>query len=139
MKNLITKKGFLFFIFVLGLNIGAFAQQVPTVFITGTVINADFDEPMVGVSILVVGTIRGTTTDLNGNFKIDAFVGDTLLFTYIGMKPFKVVVYSGLSNLKIYMHWNTPVIEDRTAYDSIVIRKNLLFYVKREEERNCIV
>jgi len=39
-----------------------------------------------GVSVLVQQTNRGTTTDFNGNYAIDASAGDVLVFTYIGMQ-----------------------------------------------------
>ncbi len=40
--------------------------------------------PVVGATIVVVGTTRGTTTDFNGVATIDAAVGDQLQIAYIG-------------------------------------------------------
>lgn len=41
-------------------------------------------EPLSGVNILVKGTQKGTRTDANGNFQIDANKNSTLLFSFVG-------------------------------------------------------
>ncbi|MDC6351608.1 TonB-dependent receptor [Zeaxanthinibacter sp. PT1] len=51
--------------------------------ISGTV-KDDAGEPMVGVNIVVQGTTRGTTTDFDGIYSIDADGDDILVFSYIG-------------------------------------------------------
>ena len=40
--------------------------------------------PLVGVTVLIDGTMVRTTTDASGNFRIRAKSGDTLVFSYIG-------------------------------------------------------
>ncbi len=42
------------------------------------------DIPVIGASIQIKGTHRGTITDLNGNFSLDVLHGETILITYIG-------------------------------------------------------
>ncbi len=59
--------------------------------ITGKVTN-DRGEPLTGVSILVKGTVRGTTTNSNGAFSIDAEVGDMLEFSMVGFKHYSLKV-----------------------------------------------
>ncbi|WPV02128.1 TonB-dependent receptor [Mucilaginibacter sp. cycad4] len=50
-------------------------------------------EPIVGVSILVKGTINGTTTDINGKFNINvANAAAVLQFKYIGYETKEVTV-----------------------------------------------
>src|SRR5690606_28287687 len=49
-------------------------------------------ETLIGVSILVKGTTTGTSTDLNGNFTINAPAGSTLVFTYIGFATQEVSI-----------------------------------------------
>ena len=45
-------------------------------------------EPMIGVSVLVKGTKVGVITDIDGNFKLTAPSGATVLqLTYMGYKP----------------------------------------------------
>jgi hypothetical protein len=53
--------------------------------VTGTVIDANTQEPLPGVSILIMGTDQGTSSNLDGTFEIitpDDQV--TLVFSYIG-------------------------------------------------------
>ncbi|GHV25417.1 hypothetical protein FACS1894176_03840 [Bacteroidia bacterium] len=51
-------------------------------------------EPLIGVSVSVKGTTAGAVTDLDGNFKVDAKQGSTILFKYIGYKEKEVKVGS---------------------------------------------
>ena len=51
----------------------------------GTVVD-EFGEPLPGVSILIVGSTRGVTTDLDGTFLIKVSPNDKLTVTYIGMQ-----------------------------------------------------
>ena len=43
--------------------------------ITGTVQDAESGDPLIGASILVMGTTTGTVTDFDGNFSLDAQAG----------------------------------------------------------------
>lgn len=65
-------------VLMLGTTGWALAQNV----VTGTV--EDADGPLIGASVLVQGTTRGTITDFDGNFSIEANVGDKLEFSYMG-------------------------------------------------------
>jgi TonB-dependent starch-binding outer membrane protein SusC len=51
--------------------------------ITGTVLD-NKSEPLVGVSVLVKNTTRGTLTDLSGKYSIQASTGEILEFGYTG-------------------------------------------------------
>lgn len=51
--------------------------------ITGTV--EDESGPLPGVSVLIEGTAKGTETDFDGNFTIEANTGDVLRFSFVGM------------------------------------------------------
>ena len=51
--------------------------------VTGVVKDAT-GEPMIGVSVKVKGTNRGTVTDLDGRYSINAPKGATLVFSYVG-------------------------------------------------------
>ncbi len=42
--------------------------------------------PLPGVSIIIVGTTKGTQTDFDGNYSIEAKTGDILQFSFIGMQ-----------------------------------------------------
>ncbi len=68
--------------------ITAFGQTI-----TGTVSDVS-GTPLPGVSIVVDGTSRGTTTDFDGNYSINASQGDNLVFSYLGMKSITLAVGS---------------------------------------------
>lgn len=61
--------------------------------ITGTVRDAQ-GNPLVGVSVIVKGTTRGTSTNNEGGFRIEAEQGQTLVFTFVGYNPVENVVGS---------------------------------------------
>lgn len=58
-----------------------FAQQQT---VTGTVTDTD-GLPLPGVNVLVKAGTRGTQTDFDGNYSIEAFQEDVLVFSFIGM------------------------------------------------------
>ncbi|PSL47804.1 TonB-linked SusC/RagA family outer membrane protein [Chitinophaga niastensis] len=45
-----------------------------------------------GVNVMVAGTTRGTVTDINGHFELDAKEGDVLIFSSIGFTQQRVTV-----------------------------------------------
>lgn len=64
------------------------AQDLP---VTGKVTAAN-DLPLIGVNIQVAGTSHGTATGADGSFKINAPVGATLKFSFIGYLPKEIKV-----------------------------------------------
>ncbi len=54
--------------------------------VTGTVTD-DKGEALIGVSITAKGVNHGVTTDLEGNYEIQAPAGTTLVYSYIGYEP----------------------------------------------------
>ncbi|MGB3799977.1 MAG: M56 family metallopeptidase, partial [Lewinella sp.] len=58
----------------------------PDAIIMGTVVDAATGDPLIGTTILVKGTVAGTITDIEGNFRLD-WNGEgeiTVVFTYVG-------------------------------------------------------
>ena len=49
-------------------------------------------EPLIGVSIVVKNTQKGTNTDENGQFSLQVSENDVLVFSYIGFKTKEVKV-----------------------------------------------
>ncbi|NJI76124.1 SusC/RagA family TonB-linked outer membrane protein [Sphingobacterium kitahiroshimense] len=85
-----------------------FAQQS----ITGRV--TDAKGPVAGVTVSVKGTARGTQTDANGSFTIQASQGETLRFSNIGYKSTEIVVGSTKTV-------NATLTEDASALDEVVV------------------
>src|SRR5690606_37467696 len=57
-------------------------------------------EPLIGVNIQVKGTTRGTTTDFDGMYSIEAELQDTLLFSYVGYNRLEIPV-NGQVNIDV--------------------------------------
>lgn len=60
--------------------------------VTGVVRDANDQTPIPGVSIVIKGTFRGTTTDVNGNFRITVEPNTTLVFSFVGYTTQELVV-----------------------------------------------
>ncbi|NOS92260.1 MAG: hypothetical protein HOP30_10090 [Cyclobacteriaceae bacterium] len=88
------------YIFTLLLLASAYcAAQAQNRTISGRLVSQDDGSPLPGVNIVIKGTTIGTVTDANGNYSIDAPVGSTLVFSFIGLKPREVLVTAtGLTN-----------------------------------------
>ncbi len=65
--------------------LSSWAQQASTV--KGTVKDAD-NNPVIGATVVV----KGTTTDIDGNYTIHVAPGQVLEFSYVGMQPSSVTV-----------------------------------------------
>lgn len=60
--------------------------------ISGQVVDAATGQGVSGVSVLVQGTTRGTSTDESGNFSIEASANEVLVFTYLGYQSQEVAI-----------------------------------------------
>ncbi|QJD79059.1 SusC/RagA family TonB-linked outer membrane protein [Spirosoma rhododendri] len=60
--------------------------------ISGRVTAADDGSGLPGVSVQVKGTTRGTTTDAEGNYRINAASGSRLVFSFIGYTSQEIAV-----------------------------------------------
>ena len=100
-----------YLLFCLILGIGMATAQ--TTKVTGTVISADENEPIIGASIVVKGTMVGTVTDFDGAFSLDVpSSAKTLVVSYVGMKTQEIEVKS---NLRILMQ------TDNQSLDEVVV------------------
>ena len=54
-------------------------------------------EPAIGATVQVVGQTKAAVTDLDGNFSIDAQVGETLRISYVGFDTQDVLAQDGMS------------------------------------------
>ncbi|RZM27007.1 MAG: SusC/RagA family TonB-linked outer membrane protein, partial [Pedobacter sp.] len=59
--------------------------QEPTT-ISGTVLDIK-NEPLTGANVSVKGKTTGTTTDIDGKFKLQVLPGETIVFSFIGFLP----------------------------------------------------
>ena len=54
--------------------------------VTGKVITAKDGQPLPGVTIIIKNTSIGTVSNVSGEFSIQAQIGDTLVFSFIGLQ-----------------------------------------------------
>jgi iron complex outermembrane receptor protein len=54
-----------------------------------------------GVSVLVVGTKKGAVTDIDGNYVIEAKIGDVLQFSYVGLETKTITVTGAVVNITL--------------------------------------
>ncbi len=95
------------------------AQQT----LTGRVTSSDDGEPLIGVNISVKGTVRGTTTDLDGNYRIQLREGDTtLIFSYAGFERQEIDV-AGLTTLDVELVVVSTILGEAVVIGYGTVRK----------------
>ena len=88
---------------------GALAQTK----VNGTVVSQDDGQPVIGASVLVVGTNVGTVTNGNGQFSLTCPAGkNTLRITYVGMQTLEV---GARPNMRIMLT------SDQRALDEVIV------------------
>ncbi len=77
---------------LLCMTIGMAVAQVTKV--TGVVVDADTDEPIIGASVLVKGTTIGTITDIDGKYTIENIPSGSksLVISFVGMRTVEVAI-----------------------------------------------
>ncbi|WP_339917866.1 TonB-dependent receptor [Yeosuana marina] len=78
--------------------------------IEGVVLD-DQNIPLSGANILIKGTSNGVSADFDGNFKIEAKIGDVLVITYLGMKT-KEVLIENYNPLSIILDTDAAQLDD---------------------------
>ena len=76
---------------LIGAVTGVHAQQSQPENVTGRVLDSN-NQPVVGASVIVVGTTNGTTTGSDGSFSLKAAEGQQLEVSFIGMTTKQVPV-----------------------------------------------
>ena len=99
--------------------------------VTGVVTSASDTEPIIGAAIQVEGSSRGTVTDFDGNYSIEAQDNETLVFSYVGMTPQKIKV-GGRDVINVVLKDNAQVLEEVvvTAMGQTQEKKKLNFAVQ---------
>ncbi|MDC7995986.1 SusC/RagA family TonB-linked outer membrane protein [Altibacter sp. HG106] len=88
-----------------------FAQEKT---ISGTVTDPS-GLPLPGVNIIVKGTSTGTQSDFDGNYTVQASVGQTLVYSYVGFKSVERPVTAATSTINLTME------EDAAQLDEVVV------------------
>lgn len=105
----------------------ASAQNVGTEGATISVkgIVKDYAGPVIGASVIIVGTTQGTTTNVDGSFVLSKVkTGDVIEVSFIGYKTQKVI-YTGQSSLNITLQ------EESSELETVVVTA---LGIKRQEK-----
>lgn len=89
--------------------------------ITGKV-SAEDNTPLVGVTVSISGTPRGTLTDLDGMYKIEANKGEVLSYTLIGMVSQQILVESQ-NTINVILKEDAIVLDEVVAIGYGVAKK----------------
>ena len=78
--------------------------------VTGTVVDAESGEPLIGVAVRVPDTSAGVLTDVDGKFTITVPAGKkSLFFSFMGMKPATLTARDGM---KVFMETDTKAMDE---------------------------
>ena len=115
--------------------VAAFAQNVT---VTGRVVDEQ-DEPMIAAGVVQKGTTNGTTTDLDGQFRLVVPKGATVVFSTIGYLQEERVIDQDMT-LEIKMTPDTQMIEETVVVGYGVQKKSdvtgSISQVKSEDIQN---
>ena len=93
---------------------GALAAFAQSRTISGGIFDAEDGEPLIGATVLIMGTDNGTITDFDGSFQIDVETGDVLQISYTGYAPQTLTV--GVEN-----SYTINLEPQATALDEVVV------------------
>lgn len=98
-------------VMMVGFSITSLAQKS----ISGSVLEKETNMPLIGVTIVVKNSTKGTTTDFDGKYEMNGILDtDILVFSYLGYKSEEVLV-SGQTTLNVSLE------ADAQEMDEVVI------------------
>lgn len=123
------KKMYKFLFLLLFFMSGSFFLQAQDRKVSGKVIEGSSGEELTGVTVLIKGTTTGTTTDINGNYSINASSDDILVFSFIGFSSQEIQASSTTIDVSLS--------EDIARLEEVVIT-GLASNVKRSNLANAV-
>ena len=87
-------------------------QSATPLTMEGTVIDASTNDVLPGVSVTIKGRVAGTVTDINGKFSIKAYLGEWLVFSFVGFETQEQLVSGATSNMKIVLSISSQQIDE---------------------------
>ncbi|MGA9325976.1 MAG: TonB-dependent receptor [Salegentibacter sp.] len=103
--------------------------------VNGTVVDEN-DQPLGGVSVAIKGTNRGTITDFDGKYSLEASLGQTLVFTFVGydareveidQKEINVTMVSGMALSEVVLvgsrNRSRTVVESTVPIDVLDVKE----------------
>ena len=103
--------------FLLVTGMTAFAQMA----VQGTVTDVANGEPIIGASVLEIGTTNGTITDFDGNFELTVQNGAKLAISYMGYKTQEL---AAAPSMNVRMGEDTELLDEVVVVGYGVVKKN---------------
>ena len=100
--------------------------------VSGRITSSDDGSALPGVSVQVKGTTRGTTTDVDGKYRVNASAGSRLVFSFIGYTRQEVTV-GNRTNIDISLQ------SDATNLNEIVVGVGYGAAVRKQEATGATV
>ncbi|GAB2632171.1 hypothetical protein GCM10027035_28080 [Emticicia sediminis] len=110
MRKSLLKKGFWSVFIMTIISLSVFAQ---TSKVSGKITD-EKNQALVGVSVVIKGTTKGTVSDAEGNYSIEVDGGQTLTFSFVGYTSKEVAINSKSTV-------NVSLAEDAAALDEVVV------------------
>lgn len=107
-------------VMVMGL-MGAMTVYAQQVAVKGVVRDAADNSPIPGVSVVIKSTTKGTITDFDGNYSLNASEGDVLVFSFIGYTTQEV---AAAPNLDVLLSTDTQELNDVIVIGYGTVKKN---------------
>lgn len=117
MKNNLFSLRLVFSSLLILASVSLFAQ----VAVDGTVLDNATGDPIIGASVLEMGTTNGTITDFDGNFSLSVQPGATLRISYMGYKAQELAAQK---NMKVVMHEDAELLDEVVVVGYGVVKKN---------------
>ncbi|MBC9913670.1 SusC/RagA family TonB-linked outer membrane protein [Chitinophaga varians] len=131
------KKGLFLWLFVTICMLHAYAQ---TRTITGKVTDAKDGSPLPGVNVLIKGTSKGTISGPDGNFKLEAPAGASLVFSFVGYSNQTVVTDASGNPLVVTLKGSNQALNELVVTALGIKRdKRTLTYATQEVKGASIV
>ncbi len=86
-----------------------YTAHAQTTIVSGNVTDADSGDPLIGVNILIKGTVLGTITDINGNFLLSTQSDPsfTLIISHIGYDRQSIEVGASTAQVQVQLSKST--------------------------------
>lgn len=105
------------------LSVVNFSLAAQNITVTGTVMDPQEQEPVIGASVLVKGTKSGIMTDIDGNFTVSAAPNATLLISGVGYEPTEVAI-NGRNHIDVELHSKSSILDEVVVIGYGVQRKS---------------
>ncbi len=92
--------------------------------VSGVVMAEGEPDPVIGANVIVKGTTTGTITDFDGNFSLNAKVGDVLVVSYLGYKAQEIKVTNTSSSIKVTLQSDNVMLEEVVAIGYGTMKKS---------------